>query len=255
MAKKQYRETETASKRQQLREQRSKRQRQQRMALLFGLVGVVLVIAALIIIPQIQAARAPVGTIVQITPNPRPQASGTAAGNPSAKVVIDVYEDFQCPSCRQFTETTEPQLMKNEVASGKVYYVFHHFPFIDRATWSSPSKESHQAANASMCAADQGRFWDYHDLLFANWTGENAGDFTDKRLTAFAQTLNLDMTKFNSCFSSNQFKDKIDADYNQAVKLGVTGTPSVFVNGTEVSPGYIPDYSQMQQAINAALAK
>ncbi|HEX7975429.1 MAG TPA: thioredoxin domain-containing protein [Anaerolineales bacterium] len=255
MPKKQYRDTETASKRQQLREQRSRRQRQQRIVFFLGLAGVVLVVAALIIIPQIQAARAPVGKIVQITPNPRPQASGTAAGDPKAKVVIDVYEDFQCPACRQYTETTEQQLMKNEIASGKVYYVFRHFPIIDRATWSSPSKESHQAANASMCAADQGRFWDYHDILFANWTGENVGDFTDKRLAAFAQTLNLDMNKFNTCFNNNTFRDKIDADYNQGGKLGVKGTPSVFVNGQEVSPGYIPDYSQMQAAINAALAK
>ncbi len=253
MADRQSREPETISKRQELKAKRARNQRTQRTLLIAAVAVLAIAIAAVIILPQIQAANAPVGTIVQITPRAAAQqVDSTSEGDPNAKIRIDVFEDFQCSSCLNFTQTVEPQLMQNEIASGQVAYVFHNFPFIDGATWSSTKKESHQAANAAMCAADQGRFWDYHDMLFANWTGENVGDFVDKRLVAFAQALNLDMSKFNACFNANTFKAQIDADYALGQKWGVNGTPSVFVNGKEVSPGYIPTYDQIKQAIAAA---
>lgn len=218
------------------------------------------VILALILIglmerPQAQTTGVVIGTIYPITPRPRYMADGVAAGNPAAKVRIDVYEDFQCPACRQYTVFLEPLLMNNDIAAGRVYYVFHSFLIIDHATWTSPVKESHQAANAAMCAADQNRFWDYHDMLFNNWTGENVGDFTDARLTAYAQFLGLDMGKFNACFKANRFKGKIDADIASGKKLGVNATPSLFVNGVQVTPGYMPSYDKVLQAIQAAGAK
>ena len=218
------------------------------------------IIVALILIQvmtpiQDQTPGVVVGTVYPITPRPRYMADGVAAGNPNAKVRIDVYEDFQCPACREYTMALEPQLMRNEVSTGGVYYVFHSFLVIDRATWDSPEKESHQAANAAMCAADQNRFWDYHDILFNNWTGENVGDFTDPRLVAYAQSLQLDMRKFNVCFRANSFRAKIDADIAAGAKLGVNGTPSIFVNGVQVTPGFMPTYNLILQAVEAAEAK
>jgi protein-disulfide isomerase len=149
----------------------------------------------------------------------------------------------------------EPQLMRNDISIGRVYYVFHSFLIIDRATWNSPVKESHQAANAAMCAADQNRFWDYRDMLFNNWTGENVGDFTDPRLIAYAQSLKLDMGKFNACFKTNRFKEKIDADIAAAINLGVNATPAIFVNGVQVTPGFMPTYNLILQAIEEEGAK
>lgn len=192
-----------------------------------------------------------VGTINPITPVGT-MAKGTGAGDPNAKVRIDAYEDFQCSACYQFATQVEPLVMKNLVDTGKVYYQVHSFLIIDRATWDSPNKESHQAANAAMCAADQGRYWDYHNLLFANWTGENVGDFTDARLLAYARLLKLDMTQFTTCFTHNTFRAEIDADMAQGLKLGVNGTPSIFVNGKQVSPGYIPTYEDILTAVNQA---
>jgi protein-disulfide isomerase len=206
--------------------------------------------------PAQETTQAPViGTVYPITPRARFKADGVAAGDPNARVRIDVYEDFQCPACRQYTQALEPQVMRNDVTSGRVYYVFHSFLVIDQASWDSPKKESHQAANAAMCAADQNRFWDYHDILFNNWTGENVGDFTDPRLVAYAKLLNLDMQKFNACFNANSFKAKIDADIAAGTKLGVDGTPSIFVNGVQVTPGYMPTYDLILQAVAAAEAK
>lgn len=231
-----------------------------RLHIMLGMMmgaAMMLIMGCVAMTPKAQVAtQAPViGTVYPITPNPRFMASGTAAGDPKAKVRIDVFEDFQCPACREYTQSLEPQIMRNQVATGKVYYVFHSFLVIDQATWDSAKKESHQAANAAMCAADQNRFWDFHDILFNNWTGENVGDFTDARLAAYAQLLNLDMNKFNACFTANSFKGKIDGDIAAGTKLGVQGTPSIFVNNVQVSPGYMPTYDLITQAITAAEAK
>jgi protein-disulfide isomerase len=229
-----------------------RKQRQQRLLVVGGILAVVLLVAALLIVPSIIAARAPVGEFVSITPVARPAAEGRSMGDPNAPVKIEVWEDFQCPSCQIYSEQTEPQVVDTYIPSGQVYYVFRHFPFIDDRV---ASKESDQAANASMCAADQNRFWDYHDMLFANWNNENAGAFADKRLVAFAESLGLDMNAFNACFESNQHRDEINQDLNDGRSAGVTGTPSVFVNGVQVAPGFVPTFEQIQAAVEAELAQ
>ncbi|MGE5222766.1 MAG: DsbA family protein [Omnitrophica WOR_2 bacterium] len=243
-------EGKTSSRKQEFREKRRKQQQRQRLITLMIIAGVVLIVAAVLIAPSIRAAFTPVGAITLITPYARPDAQGTAAGNPNAPVKIDVYEDFQCPACRNFTEETEKQIIVNYVTPGKVYYVFHQFPFIDSTV---PEKESHQAANASECAAAQGRFWDYHDMLFANWNGENTGAFSDKRLTAFAQALKLDMNAFNTCFKQNQYKSKIDQDYASGEALKVNQTPSVFVNGKLINTQNVPTFADVKAVVDQAL--
>ncbi len=249
MAKKQ--QAGVPSKRQIIREQRIKRQRQQRLVVILAVVGAALVIAGLLIVPSLKANLAPVGEIKPAALHEHPKADGTAMGETNAPVLVEVWEDFQCPACRNFSEQVEPQVTQNYVATGKVRYVFRQYPFIDS---NSATKESHQAANASMCANEQGRFWDYHDILFTNWDGENAGSFSDKRLGAFAENLGLDMGKFNECFKANRYKDQIEKDKADGEKAGVQGTPSVFVDGTLLRPGYVPSYQDISAAIDTALA-
>jgi protein-disulfide isomerase len=106
-----------------------------------------------------------------------------------------------------------------------------------------------------MCAAEQGRFWDYHDILFANWNGENQGAFLDKRLVAFAEALGLDMAAFNACFEENRYKAEIDQDLALGDELGVSGTPTVFVNGKQLTPGFVPSFADIAQAVEAALSQ
>jgi protein-disulfide isomerase len=243
--------TETKSKRQAIKEQREKRQKQQRLVLILVIAGAALIVAALLIVPPLLRASAPVGEVIPITPVARPQVNGTSEGDTNAPVLVEVWSDFQCPACRIFAEEIEPRVVQNYVATGKALYVYRQYPFIDD---NSVTKESDQAANASMCAADQNRFWDYHDILFANWNGENAGSFADKRLVAFAQALGLDINKFNTCFKANTFKTQINKDLQDGTKAGVNGTPSVFVNGQLLTPGKIPSYEEVAAAIDAALA-
>jgi protein-disulfide isomerase len=246
----------TTYKRDQIRAQKTKKKRRQRMITVLTVGGIIVFLVALFAIPSIYTIiknnSEPVGSFVQITPTIRPLENGKTLGNPNAKVKIEVYEDFQCPSCKLYTDNVEPQLLQSTyISGGQVYYEFMQWPFIDTG---SVTQESHQSANASMCALEQGRFWDYHDILFANQGAENGGSFTNKRLQAFAESLGLDMTKFNKCFSANTYSSEINADYQKGVAAGVNSTPSVFLNGKDVSPGQIPTYEQIKSAIDAALA-
>jgi protein-disulfide isomerase len=234
-------------KRQAIREKRRAQQRRQRILLILGIVVAALVIAAVLIVPSLL----PVGEIQTVDPHPRPMEDGRAMGDPNAPVTIEVYEDFQCPACRDFTEQNEPQIVDSYVATGDVYYIFRHYPFLDS---QAARKESHQAANASMCAAEQNQFWHYHDTLFANWNGENQGAFSNNRLEAFADAVGLEMNDFITCFGQYRYQDEIDADKASGDGAGVTGTPSVFVNGRILTPGRVPSFSQISEAVEAELA-
>jgi len=240
------------SKRQEIRERRRQSQLRNRIiVILLVVIGALLVTFALIL-PGLK--KSGVGTIVQITPVARKAAVNKASmGNPNAPVKIDVWEDFQCSGCRSFSKDLEPQVIQTYVETGKVFYTFHFFPFIDGG-----QGESHQAANAAMCASAQDRFWDYHDTLFANWLGENAGSFTDSRLIVFAKNIGLDMTTFNACFQANTFADQIAQDVQAGSKLGVPPTPGIFVNGKTVvssaGKNYLPSFEDISKAIDTALA-
>jgi len=238
-----------SSKRQFIREERAKKQRQQRMIVIAGIALVAVALVAIIAVPSFLRNNAPVGDVIQITPKALPQAEGTTLGDPNAPVKIVVFSDFQCPACKSFSEQVEPQIIENLVKTGRVSYTYRQFPFLDDR---SATKESDQAANASQCANEQGRFWDYHNMLFANWNRENEGAFANRRLVAFAEALGLNMTQFNACFESNKYEDQINKDLADGRAQGVTGTPSVFVNGKIILPGYVPNYDQILEEVTAA---
>lgn len=242
----------TLSKRDAIKAQRTRKKRRQRMITLLSIIGVIVVVILIFAWPTIYNSIKPVGSFVRITPIAYPNENGKSIGNPDAKVKIQIYEDYQCPYCKEFTENDERQLLLSTyITSGEVYYEFMQFPIIDQ---NVITKESHQAANASMCALEQGQFWPYHDLLYANQgTIENGGAFSNKRLQAFAESLGLNMGEFNQCFSSDKYSAEIQADYQMGVAAGVTSTPTLVLNGKILGPGYIP-YDQLTSAIDAALA-
>jgi protein-disulfide isomerase len=88
--------------------------------------------------------------------------------------------------------------------------------------------------------------------VYANWNGENLGTFNDRRLIEFANALELDMNAFEPCFNENRYKDEIEADFNDGGSKGVTGTPSVFVNGQIINPGFVPSFDEIAVAVEAA---
>jgi protein-disulfide isomerase len=238
---------EKVSKRQERREKMQRQQRRQRL----NIIGVITVVAALVVLAVIWPQLRPVGEIITVTPAALPNADGLSLGDPSATVAIQIFEDFQCPACRRFTESTEPLIIENLVATGKARYEFHHYPFLDGNGVGSIG-ESDQAANAAMCANEQGKFWEMHSILFANWNGENQGAFSNRRLQAMAESIGLDMDAFNSCFNTDQYESDIQADFDLGQQMGVSGTPSVFVNGQRVGQaGQVPSYQEIADAVNA----
>jgi protein-disulfide isomerase len=237
------------SRKEEMRQKRRRAQLRQRMILFLIIGGVALILLALIIGPSIRDAVAPVGEITQITPVPRPMAEGRNMGDPNAPILMEVYSDFQCSACNIFAQQVEPAVVEQYVETSQVYIVYRHYPILDRGT-----NESRQSANASMCAAEQDRFWDYHDMLFANVRGVNAGSFTDRRLNAFAEALGMDTAAFSACLRENRYQNVITEDVTMAQQLGLTGTPSVFVNGTQIAPGFVPTFEALEEAFEAELA-
>ncbi len=145
-------------------------------------------------------------------------------GDPNAPVTLIEFSDFQCPFCAKFASETGPQIDEMYVKSGKVRIGHFHFPFLgDESLW---------AAEASECAGDQGKYWEYYDYLFANHGGENQGAFSKENLKKFAQTLGLDSQAFDQCLDTGKFTSVVTNQGMFARQLGVQSTPSFIVNGT-----------------------
>lgn len=243
----------TRVKRGEMKARRQKQRQAQRRGILIAIVGIVVILIAIIIGANVYENTRPIGEIIAGETHTYPAVDGTSLGDPNAPVKIEVFEDFQCPACRNYSSTTEVQIiteMKDLIESGKVFYHYRHFPFIDDR---SATRESDKAASASMCAAEQNKFWEMKSTIFANWNGENQGSFTDRRLIAMAEKTGLDMGAFESCFDSNKYQADIDEDYDAGRKMGVNGTPTVFVNGQVLTPGFVPSYEEIKTKVDAIL--
>ncbi len=174
---------------------------------------------------------------------PRVVTQSNTMGNPDAPVHIIEYGDFQCPYCLKFWSETEPQLIEEYVNTDQVYFEYRAYPII--------GPESSWAAEGAYCAGDQGRFWEFHDTLFANWSGENVGDYTKENLVKYAKALDLNMAEFESCLSEEKHKGTVEQDAAAAEANGIHATPTFFINGFKVE-GAQP-YSILKDLIEQAL--
>jgi protein-disulfide isomerase len=229
-----------------IREERRRKKRRQQVATILMTGGGILLVVAVIVLISIRKNPTVNLSIISITPEPRYMVSGNEMGDPNAPVKIVEYSDFQCPYCLRFTQEIEPSLVKEYIATGKV-----HFTYRSMGYWIGP--ESVAAAEAAYCASEQGKFWEYHDILFANWTGENIGDFANSRLIAFAENIGLDMSAFRSCFNTHKYSDQVNQDRVDGDKAGVIGTPTFFINGQKYDGDF--SYAGFKQAIDAALSE
>jgi len=232
------------SRRTEIRDQRLRRRRRNTTILLAAIVGVALIITALLIAQN----NKPVGEIVTPELRTYAQVNGQSIGDPNAPAKMDEYSDFQCPYCRVFGQDIFPLILRDYIQTGLVYFTFHHMPFADS---HSATKESTNAAKASVCAAQQGKFFQFHDLLFANLTGENIGNFAEKRLYAMAEIAGLESDAFDTCYRDPATAEAVDMDKAAGLRAGIDSTPSFLINGT-LFQGAQP-YSEFQLAINAAL--
>ncbi len=143
-------------------------------------------------------------------------------GDSDAPITIIAFEDFQCDYCKQFNAKTFDRLKKEYIDSGKVRFIYRDFI-------GSSHPNARRAALAAQCAYEQGKFWQYHDILFEN---QQALDTAD--LIRYARVLVLDEPKFTQCLESEKYASEVLNDDTSARKAGVIGTPTFFIKGKKV---------------------
>jgi protein-disulfide isomerase len=168
-------------------------------------------------------------------------------GDPNAPIQMEVTEDFQCPICAQFTNQDLPKLVDDFIRPGLLHLVIHDVAFLDYT-----GTESLDAATSAACAGQQGRYWEYHEWLYANQHGEREGAFSPDRLRQIAQRIGLDMTAWDSCLSAGTEKGKVTAATNDALSRGINSTPTLIINGGQPIPGR-PSYQDLSDYLRSLL--
>jgi protein-disulfide isomerase len=168
-----------------------------------------------------------------------PTDGDPSQGPENAPVTIVEFSDYQCPFCTRWYDEVYSRLMKDY--QGKIRFVYRDFPLY------SIHPEAEPAAEAANCAGEQGAYWQFHDALFGQKNGLNAQAYSQ-----YASEIGLDLEKFNTCLSEHRYKDEVTADFKYASKMGVSSTPTFFVNGLAVV-GAQP-YEVFQQLIDKELA-
>jgi protein-disulfide isomerase len=161
-------------------------------------------------------------------------------GQKNAPITIVSFEDYQCPFCKRAFDQTFPQLKKEYIDTGKVKFVFRDFPL-------SFHPQAKSAAEASECADEQGKFWEYHDELF-----NNQASLGKDLYIKLAGDLGLNVEQFTQCVDSGKYSEEVDKDFSYGQQVGVSGTPTFFVNGVKLV-GAQP-YAAFKQIIDAELA-
>ena len=150
-------------------------------------------------------------------------------GDEHASINLVEFSDYQCPFCKRTFDDTMPELKEKYIDTGKIKHVFRDYPM-----------PFHQngipAANAAECANEQGKFWEYHDILFSKQTEwQNlSGNSTNDKLKVYALNItNIDTNKFNSCIDSKKYKEEVEKDISDGSIYGVSGTPTFYIGNKE----------------------
>lgn len=159
-------------------------------------------------------------------------------------VTVDVYLDFMCPHCRDFEDRAEDALARL-VSGGKATVVYHPLAFLDSA---SSTKYSTRSAAASGCAADAGRFVEYATALYAQQPAEGSAGLTQTQLVNLGSVAGITDDGFARCVRADRHLAWVDGVTERAVKAGVRGTPTIMVNGRQVTP----DPQAIDDAVAAA---
>lgn len=177
---------------------------------------------------------------VTLDPTELSRVQGISVGAQDAPVVIYEFADYQCPGCGQFATFVTPLVKERLVKDGTVRYVYYDFPLPSHA-------HSFLAARAARCANVQGKFWEYHDLLYArqpSWSGlSDATDF----FVDLAGPAGVEKRPFEECLRSDQFAEEVTRNLRLGESLGVQGTPTIIINGKRLAEP--PSYSELEELV------
>jgi protein-disulfide isomerase len=207
--------------------------------------AVAILIAAVVIFFNLPKAPASNGELF-VPPSPNPAiVDGMNLGSKDAPVVMQVYEDYQCPVCKQFVTTELPRLVSDFVDSGTLRIEGHDLAILG----SGNPNESLELAAGATCADQQGRYWQYHDTVYWNQQRENQGDYTRAWIDRVATAAGVDITTFDACMNDTTIRGPIQLASQQAVSAGINQTPTLIVNGQKIVG--LQDYSQLSALITS----
>jgi protein-disulfide isomerase len=175
--------------------------------------------------------------------------AGETLGRADAPVTLEIWSDFQCPFCGSLARTYLPQLVSEFVVDGQLRMVPRDVDFVGRGDLN----ESTDAAVAASCAAEQGKYWQYHDMLLWNQIGENQGAFSEARLRQMADQVGLDRGSWDQCRTDPRREAAVAATTAAALAAGINGTPTLVLNGVTTA-GMPRTYEDLADAVQAALA-
>jgi protein-disulfide isomerase len=221
------------------RERRQKAKRKKQMQSIgMMIIGLLIIVAGIVIVSvsKPRVSKAPEENYQNVNRN--------AIGNPDAPVVIEEFFSFACSHCQAFALESFPRLLEDYINNGIVYYISRPLSF------GGPSDAVGIASQAVYCAADQGKYFEMHDIIFANFS---AYGYQTSQLESMAESIGLDMSQYNACISNADHAATIEADLALAVESEINSTPNFLVNGELAIVGN-KDYSFFQQQIEIALA-
>jgi protein-disulfide isomerase len=221
-----------------------------RRTMIGGAVAAVLVVIAVVVGIVVQTQRSATSASARVPAHTADAGNVIVVGSPTAPVTVDLYEDLQCPNCRDF-EAADGKTIAQLVAAGTVQAHYHPMAFLDNATNNRYSTRALNAAAAVVDAAGPAAFQKFHDLLYANQPPESGTGLTDAQLIAYAHQAGATGTAVDNEIKNLTFGDWVKKVTDQASKDGVTGTPTVKVKGkvlSDLSP------AGLTAAVNAAKA-
>ena len=155
---------------------------------------------------------------------------GFTLGSDSAKLEVTEYSDFECPYCASFAAVQMPTIREQLISTGKVRWRYRDFPL-------PIHKYSRYAAHAAQCAGEQGKFWEMHDQLFFNHGWAQTGQNPTALFRGFAKAAGADLGRYDTCMSAGRFASRIEFSRQEGLQRNVNGTPTFYVNGTELRTG------------------
>jgi protein-disulfide isomerase len=195
------------------------------------ILGLVALVGIGVLVYQVLRPGQPALSPVPVTIDPAElsRAPGIALGPEDAPVVVFEFADYQCPGCAQFATFVAPLIKERYVRPGTVRYVYYDFPLPQH-------QHAFYASRAARCAGDQGRFWEYHDILYGRQPRWAAPDNPTTEFVNYAGELGLDRPAFQACLRSDRHALEVTQNLRLGESLGVQGTPTLFINGKRL-PG------------------